>query len=165
MSRIEDQGDHRDPYEPFDEQGVQESLLEPYKRTRKGDPETSLAAAESVTKITEKQDAVFRVLEVVGPVTDQELKVFYDSPEEDLVLWLWLLTVGPDSLPAQSESGLRTRRSELVRRGLVRDSGERRKLESGRMAVVWEAVEPSRPVHNPYGHATTRHEIDKAFDE
>ncbi len=113
-----------------DEQGVQESLLEPYKRTRRTDPETSLAAAESVTKITEKQRSVLHVLKLAGPMTDQEIRRTFSR-------WYH----GEDwQVSPQSESGLRTRRSELVRRGLVRDSGERRKLESGRMAVVWEVV-------------------------
>ncbi len=109
-----------------DEQGVQESLLEPYKRTRKGDPETSLAAAESVIKITEKQEAVLGLLRGRGPFTDEELSVAYAQGI-------------PLGLPPQSESGLRTRRSELRHRGLVRWTGEHRKLRSGRMARVWEA--------------------------
>ena len=123
----------------------QDSLLEPYKRTRKTDPETSLAAAESVAKITEKQRSVLAVLRHYGPATDEEIR---------------------DKFPpnSQSDSGLRTRRSELVRRGLVRHSGEYRTLASGRQARVWEAVEPARSAHNPYGHATTHHEIDEAFE-
>ena len=110
-----------------DEQGVQESLLEPYKRTRKGDPETSLAAAESVTKITEKQTAVLDLLRAVGPVTDEQIGEEHRQ----------MMAFGIE-LP-QSDSGLRTRRNELVRRGLVRWTGEHRKLKSGRMGRVWEA--------------------------
>jgi hypothetical protein len=105
----------------------QDSLLEPYKRTRKGDPETSLAAAESVTKITVKQTAVLMMLRESGPATDEEISRRYVG--------------GGLLLTPQSESGLRTRRSELVRRGLVRNSGERRRLVSGRMATVWEATD------------------------
>jgi hypothetical protein len=41
----------------------------------------------------------------------------------------------------QSPSGVRTRRNELVRRGLVVDTGERRRLASGRSAVIWAVVE------------------------
>jgi hypothetical protein len=38
----------------------------------------------------------------------------------------------------------RVRRIELVAAGLVRDSGRKRATSSGRMAVVWEAVEAAR---------------------
>ena len=38
----------------------------------------------------------------------------------------------------------RPRRIELVAAGLVRDSGRKRATSSGRMAVVWEAVEAAR---------------------
>ena len=87
------------------EEGVQESLLEPYKRTRRTDPETSLAAAESVTELTKKQNAVFNVLKHVGPVTDDELKQFYNDPAElDPSLWLLMLPQETE-LPQQSESG------------------------------------------------------------
>ncbi len=101
----------------------QDSLLEPYKRTRKGDPETSLAAAASVTELTKKQSAVLLVLRQWGPATDEEISLTYAQ-----------LGTTP-----QSESGLRTRRSELVDRGLVRWTGGHRRLRSGRMGRVWEA--------------------------
>ncbi len=107
----------------------QDSLLEPWKRTRKGDPDTSLAAAESVTGITEKQQAVLELLRRLGPLPDELMVVGYVD------------RVVHGNLPPQSKSGLRTRRSELVRRGLVKDTGERRRLVSGRMAIVWEAVD------------------------
>ena len=106
----------------------QDSLLEPYRRTRKGDPETSLAAAASVTRITEKQQEVLRLLKMFGPLNDEQIS------EEHSV------EVACGYMASQSESGLRTRRSELVRRGLVRWSGEHQKLKSGRMARVWEAT-------------------------
>jgi hypothetical protein len=39
--------------------------------------------------------------------------------------------------PRASESGIRSRRAELVDRGLVVDTGRRIRLESGRYAIVW----------------------------
>ena len=38
----------------------------------------------------------------------------------------------------RSASGIRTRRSELVHAGYVRDSGHRATLPTGRKAIVWE---------------------------
>lgn len=43
------------------------------------------------------------------------------------------------SLPQQSESGIRTRRKELVRKGLVCDVGTALS-ESGRTAKLWRAI-------------------------
>jgi hypothetical protein len=37
-----------------------------------------------------------------------------------------------------SPSGLRTRTNELVKAGLVKDSGKREETPSGRKAIIWE---------------------------
>jgi hypothetical protein len=42
-----------------------------------------------------------------------------------------------DSRLIVTESGVRSRRSELVQVGLVRDTGERVRLATGRNAIVW----------------------------
>ena len=95
-------------------------------RARSTDPQTSADAARSVTGLREKQKAVLRVFDAYGPQTLGELVQSYR--------YLSL------KLPRQSDSGIRTRCSELVAMGLVRDTGLRRKMSTGRMAIVWEAV-------------------------
>lgn len=100
---------------------------EPLART--SDPETSHEAAESVRPfLTARREAVLLVLGGAGPMTDEELQAEY------------LFAAGMDIVPAQSASGLRTRRSELVDAGMVVDTGERRRTASGRQAVVWAVV-------------------------
>ena len=104
---------------------TQDSLFGFKPVARTGDPDTSHAAAKSVRNLTNKQEAVLTLFQGYGPMTDETMRVKYLASGHR----------GP-----QSESGLRTRRSELVRKGLVKDSGERVKLASGRMAIVWEAT-------------------------
>lgn len=89
---------------------------------RRTDPETSHEAAESVTNITPlKQEILQRLM---TPMTDADL---YE-----------LLTIS--SRLIVTESGVRSRRSELVQAGLVRDTGARQKLKTGRNAIVWETT-------------------------
>jgi hypothetical protein len=87
---------------------------------RTTDPETSHEAAMSVTNITPlKQEILQRLM---TPMTDTDL--------------YQLLTIS--SRLIVTESGVRSRRAELVQAGLVRDTGERVKLATGRRAIVWE---------------------------
>lgn len=88
---------------------------------RTTDPETSHQAAASVHNISYVQRTVLSVLRV-EPMTDEMLV--------HIVNYRTLM----------SPSGIRTRRAELVALGLVRDSGERAILKTGRKAIVWEAV-------------------------
>lgn len=111
-----------------DDGDVQGELFAPHKRTRTGDPETSLEAAESVTDITGKQGAVLKCLMRFGPATDTTTNRVYNGSR---TLFDW---------PMQSDSGLRARRSELVTLGLVRWNGDRETLPSGRGARVWESI-------------------------
>jgi hypothetical protein len=99
---------------------------------RRTDPDTSWAAAHSVTELREKQRLVYEILEHYGPLTDQGIAGYYGHDP---------------SLPIQSPSGLRTRRCELVDKGLVKDTGERVKLRTGRRAAVWRVTteEERRP--------------------
>jgi len=90
---------------------------------RRSDPDTSHAAARSLSddKLRESQGAVLGHFVEHGPMTDLDLGNVYDGPP-------------------QSPSGLRTRRSELVGRGLLEDAGTRKRLTSGRYAIVWRVV-------------------------
>lgn len=105
----------------------------PFIRARRSDPETSHEAASSLTHLRARQAAVLALLRLHGPRTLEELVRDYHKSRHT----------------KQSDSGIRTRCSELVFAGLVEDSGERRKTKAGRNAVVWRAVpEPrmSQPV-------------------
>jgi hypothetical protein len=91
---------------------------------RHTDPQTSHEAAASVNNVTETQQVILRVFREFGPMCDASL-----------VARLRLLA----PLLA-SESGIRSRRAELTRLGLIEDSGELVKLSSGRRAIVWKAA-------------------------
>lgn len=89
----------------------------PHARTT--DPETSHEAAQSVTNITPlKQEILQRLM---TPMTDTDLYQLLSTSSRLIV----------------TESGVRSRRSELVQAGLVIDTGERVKLATGRKAIVW----------------------------
>lgn len=90
--------------------------------TRRGDPDTSHAAAASLGDLRQSQAAVLQLLAGLPDATDDELA---DAARRAG------LQISP--------SGLRTRRHELVALGLAHDTGQRRPLPSGRMAVVWAA--------------------------
>lgn len=89
-------------------------------RARNTDPSTSHEAAASVKDITKTQEFILQAL--VRPRTDIDLVEAYNNLK---------------LAPRASESGIRSRRAELVRAGMIVDTGERRKLESGRKAIVW----------------------------
>ncbi len=89
---------------------------------RKTDPHTSHEAAASVVEVTETQLAIFGLLK--KPMTDQDLVTAYGK----LVL--------SRKAPMASESGIRSRRAELVELELVERKGES-KTWSGRKCIVW----------------------------
>jgi hypothetical protein len=90
-------------------------------RARNTDPITSHLAAESVENITLTQEYVLRALR--RPRNDSQLIEAYRSYK---------------TAPKASESGIRSRRAELVALGKVDDSGKRVKMPSGRSSIVWE---------------------------
>ena len=94
-------------------------------RARTTDPAESHAAAASVTGITAKQDALLACLRSAEkPLSDIEIGERYEA-HQTASAW-----------PQQSESGLRTRRSELVKLGYIEKAGTT-KLPSGRTAAIW----------------------------
>jgi len=95
---------------------------QPEAHARRSDPETSHAAAASLSadRLRASQQEVLTIVRLDGPIHDERLVAI-------------ARTVGL----AQSVSGLRTRRSELVALGLVKDSGQRVTLRSGRASILW----------------------------
>lgn len=93
-----------------------------YTRARNTDPSTSREAAASVLRIRETQQHILDTLRTHGPLTDEQIS--HVAFEEG-----WYT----------SPSGLRTRRAELVEKGLIADSGERHRTASGRRTIIWKA--------------------------
>ena len=98
---------------------------------RNSDPDTSWEAADSITEIPRRQAEVLQIIEMLGPICDYDLQLAHRMV---------------DGLMPQSPSGLRTRRSELVALGLVVDTGDRKRLPSGRRAILWD-IRPGEEVH------------------
>ena len=96
-----------------------------YKHTkaRNTDPETSHAAAASVTleTLTQTQALVLQMLQTHGAMTDEQL----------------CMRIADDQRSPVSVSGVRTRRSELVAAGKIVDTGQRVPTRTGRQAIVW----------------------------
>lgn len=93
--------------------------------TREGDPETSRIAAASIGNLSENQRAVMLVLRVLAqPVLDERLIKEYQRMKKAL------------RLPDQSESGLRSRRAELGKGGLL-VQGEDKKMSTGGVGRTW----------------------------
>lgn len=108
----------------------------PSRLARLSDPATSHAAAANLGDLSARQHAVYRLLSVLGSATDEQLETAYrDAMYHD-----------PANYPRQAPSGLRTRRSELVQRGYVRDTGTRQATRSGGNAIVWTTT-----THPPKG--------------
>jgi hypothetical protein len=88
---------------------------------RRTDPDTSKEAAASVKNLTQTQNWILHAFKTYGGMDDEELIVQYRS--------FGVLC---------SESGIRTRRAELVVAGKLRDSGKRGRTRSGRKSIIWE---------------------------
>lgn len=90
-------------------------------RARNTDPVTSYEAAESVRDVTATKAYILQALK--RPRNDAQLVEAYRAM---------------DGAPHASESGIRSRRAELVEAGMVIDSGQRVKMPSGRSSIVWQ---------------------------
>lgn len=91
---------------------------------RWSDPPTSHEAARSVISIRESQQFILSILQAEGPLNDEGIFAAVVRRGRKI-----------------STSGCRTRRSELCRLGLVKDSGKCARMLSGRWSVIWEATE------------------------
>jgi hypothetical protein len=96
---------------------------------------TSHEAAASVRDLTEKQQAVLAFFQHYGPMTDEQLNRRYRHAETNEARH-WI----PGLLPSQTDSGLRTRRHELVEQGRLRDSGRKGTTRAGRASIIWETA-------------------------
>ena len=103
----------------------QHTLWHTPPKAKHTDPETSHQAARSVGPWEAKQIAILTLFRNFGQdgFTNEKLVEAY----RDLGM----------GLPWQSDSGIRSRKAELVKQGRIIDSGERRKTIAGRNAIVW----------------------------
>lgn len=99
-------------------------------RARRTDPSTSHDAAASVRDQTLTQKRILRLLDTYGPLCDTDIA--------------FSLMRNSHGETTTSESGLRTRRSELAAKGYVEDSGLRSRLPSGRHSIVWRITAEGR---------------------
>ncbi len=86
------------------------------------DPHTSYEAADSISDLhrSDLQAKIELAIGVTGGLIDEELEIMFQSQA--------------------SPSSIRTRRKELERMGLIRDSGRTAPTRRGRQAVIWEKV-------------------------
>lgn len=81
---------------------------------------TSLDAKPGPVKVRESQSAIYKLFKQRKRMTDYRM-----------------LQILEEKGLAYSPSGARTRRSELVKMGLLVDTGKREVLPSGKKAIVW----------------------------
>jgi hypothetical protein len=100
----------------------------PAPKARRADPATSHAAAAALTEaqVSAVQAAILDLFRRHGPQADHQ--------------WIptYFRLAAEGEVPPHSESGLRTRRRELVDAGHLRDSHRTAPTLGGHPAVVWE---------------------------
>lgn len=111
---------------PTEQPTLFDLMVQPVART--SDPETSHAAAASITPATLRasHEAIIELMTLIGYGTDEYICNQYE------------LLRNMHAWPRQSQSGIRTRRHELTNAGIIIDSGQRAPTISGRLAIVWE---------------------------
>jgi hypothetical protein len=92
-------------------------------QARKTDPQTSHDAANSVKDVSKTKKAILVLLR--KHQSDMQLVASYSKLARQ------------NKAPRASESGIRSRRAELVRLGLVKDTGKRDRSASNRQMIVW----------------------------
>lgn len=92
-------------------------------RARNSDSANSHIAADSVRGITEVKRRILDTFDVNGPMTDEAMIVAYRR--------LW------GNRHKETDSSLRTRRSELVHAGELRDTGLTGLTRAGRKCTVF----------------------------
>jgi hypothetical protein len=90
---------------------------------RNTDPQTSHDAAKAVNEVTRTKKAILSLLRTHQ--SDMQLVANYTK------------LVSQNKAPKASESGIRSRRAELVKLGLVKDTGKRDLSASNRQMIVW----------------------------
>jgi hypothetical protein len=96
-------------------------------KARTTDPQTSWDAAESVRNVTDTQAAILMLLRAT-PMCDEKLIAEYRRWERI------------DNYPAASDQGIRSRRAELVRLGLVIPAPYKELMSTNRYGQVWQVV-------------------------
>ena len=97
-----------------------------YPKSRWDNPSTSREAAESIglEKISQMQERIIQVFTFNGgEMPDEKLVELYHSYWDE-----------------GTDQGIRSRRGELVRKGLIFDSGRRGTTRYGRSCVIWRVV-------------------------
>lgn len=100
---------------------------------RRNDPSTSHLAADSVRNVTETHRRILDLLAAFG-----------DDHDEGLLSTWELMADREEGWYPISPSGLRSRRAELVKCGLVVDSGVKANTKSGRSTIVWTITDEGR---------------------
>lgn len=98
-------------------------LFDAVAHARKDDPQTSKDAAARVKGISPLKQRILRVFRLAGWLTDEELIANYRK------------VYGEASL--SSDQSIRSRRADLTKDGLIRDSGAVRPSKRGNDSTVW----------------------------